>query len=761
MQDQANISSEFPAVTDATTGASNMSVEELQKELAKWQARVPKLAGALKERTQEVETLRARLDSQGSLPAGGAEQSSGIQARDALIEELEAKVKALGGKHQDAEGQLRARDLEITGLRQEASEWRDKWQSVTTSLDEQSDSAGHKDREIKRLKTEIDELLALQEQHSGNLKDQDLELTRFREKCQSLEARNEKLFETTELANRQIETLGDNLQHLRDELKARNEDIAGREAEAGGAAKEVEELKRQLGTRDQDIEFLHGHVEEKQQEISSLTERLTELQALEATSAESVREQERLAKLLAKAEEEVSILTDAAAGGDALKKEMAELQDLLGAREREISAREEDIQRRDAELEESRTTLETERGETRRLEECVAQADEASGRWEAERRELSEQMDELRKRNQHLEAQLTERSDLVVGLEQEKSAINDKTSSLELENTRLSEALEKSQQNSAENADHIAQVDARLERQKQLMENLEEEFAQVQEEYANAVKAHQHEMNEKSAELASVMERLEEDSVEVFKEQLGELENTLVEVRAELEAAEKISNDRALRLEDLGRELDQKQTQDDSAKEMLSEKVEKLEKQLRKQSRATSEAEEAAAAARTRFEALEAEAARAPDDVSGENEELQAEVLKLEGMVRERTEQLNKLRWQQDMIEKQVSDDTDSKMLLVLNQQLASAREDNDRLRERVRELEAQPEAAEAADDLSSIRGIGPKLVKKLARLGIIRFDQIATLSEADLDDEKHPLHGMKGRILKDGWINQAARLGS
>jgi predicted flap endonuclease-1-like 5' DNA nuclease len=761
MQDQANISSEFPAVTDVPAGTSNMSAEELQKELAKWQARVPKLAGALKERTQEVETLRARLDSTEPLSVGGGEQSSGIQARDALIEELEAKVKALGGKHQDVEGQLRARDLEIKGLRQEASEWRDKWQSATTSLDEQSDSAGHKDREIKRLKTEIDELLPLQEQRNGSLKDQDLELTSLREKCRSLETRNEKLFETTELANRQIETLGDNLQHLRDDLKARNEEIAGREAEAGGAAKEVEELKRQLGARDQDIEFLHGHVEEKQQEISSLTERVAELQALEADGAESLREQDRLRKLLTEAEEEVSTLTDAVAGVDALKKEMAELQDLFGAKEREVSAREEDIRRRDAELEENRTTLETERGETRRLEECVAQADEVSGRWEAERRELSEQMDELRKRNQHLEAQLTERSDLVVGLEQEKSAINDKTSSLELENTRLSEALEKSQRHSADNADHIAQVDARLERQKQLMENLEEEFAQVQEEYADAVKAHQHAMNEKSAELAAVAERLDEDSVEVLKEQLGELENTLAEVRAELAAAEKTSKERADRLEDLGRELDQKQTQDDSAKEMLSEKVEKLEKQLRKQSKATSEAEEAAATVRARFEALEAEAARVPDEVRGENEVLQAEVLKLEGMVRERTEQLNKLRWQQDMIEKQASDGSDGKMLLVLNQQLAGARKDNDRLRERVRELEARPEAAEAMDDLASIRGIGPKLVKQLAGLGITRFDQIATLSESDLDDEKHPLHSMKGRILKDGWIGQAAKLGS
>jgi predicted flap endonuclease-1-like 5' DNA nuclease len=49
--------------------------------------------------------------------------------------------------------------------------------------------------------------------------------------------------------------------------------------------------------------------------------------------------------------------------------------------------------------------------------------------------------------------------------------------------------------------------------------------------------------------------------------------------------------------------------------------------------------------------------------------------------------------------------------------------------------------------------------VKQLTRLGITRYDQIATLSESDLDDPEHPLHAMKGRVIKDDWIAQAARL--
>ena len=147
---------------------------------------------------------------------------------------------------------------------------------------------------------------------------------------------------------------------------------------------------------------------------------------------------------------------------------------------------------------------------------------------------------------------------------------------------------------------------------------------------------------------------------------------------------------------------------------------------------------------------------------------LQHAVHKLEQMVRDRTEQLNKLQWQHRIAAREDSAGSDSgnKLLMVLNQQLASAREDNARLLEKVRTLEsgaagsaAPSDAADeattgalaaevggatddlAADDLTRIRGIGPTLVKKLTKLGITRFDQIATLGSAELEDEGHPLH--------------------
>jgi chromosome segregation ATPase len=759
--------------TARMAGMADADVEALRAELAKWQERVPKLAGALRERTNELEALKAQLDERpAEVSEPAAESGSGIQARDALIEELEAKVKALGGKYQDAEGQLHARDLEITQLRQEAAEWREKWQSVTASLDAQADSAGQKDRELKRLKGEVDELLALQGTHTGRIKEQDLELTQLRERAASLEGRNENLFETTELANKQIETLGENLEHLRSELAGAKDLLAKHESAAGDVAKEVTDLKGQIASRDQDIQFLHTRVEEKQTEIDRLNGRVEALAPLEAASAEAQAEKEALNSKIETLNGEIEALSGRLVDLEATRQSLAEaegkiasLQSTMEANAGEVAARDEQIQSRESELE-------AQKEEVRRLESCVANAEDATIRHEVERRQLSEQLDTLKKRNQHLESQLSERSDLVVGLERENSAISDKTSSLEAENTRLSEALEKAQQAAAGNADHIAQVDARMERQKQLMESLEAELAEVQEEYAAAVKTHQREIGEKKSEIATLKEKVDDDSVAALKHELVDLEGALATTQDSLTAAEAAAEQARADAEKSSAtvaELESRIADAAAARQAQAENTAELERQLKKQSEAAAQAEEAAQKARVELAEANTQASRVPDDVADENQALQAEVIKLEGMVRERTEQLNKLRWQQDMIEKQGSaDGSDSKMLVVLNQQLQSTREENQKLKEKVRELEtappaaavALPEEAEEPDDLSSIKGIGPKLVKQLRKRGISRFDQIATLSESDLDDEKHPLHSMKGRILKDNWIEQAAKLG-
>ncbi|NIZ13683.1 NADH-quinone oxidoreductase subunit E [Phaeobacter sp. HF9A] len=88
----------------------------------------------------------------------------------------------------------------------------------------------------------------------------------------------------------------------------------------------------------------------------------------------------------------------------------------------------------------------------------------------------------------------------------------------------------------------------------------------------------------------------------------------------------------------------------------------------------------------------------------------------------------------------------------------------------------AQPEAAAAAvteeqepelltaardgqpDDLKLLKGVGPKLEGMLNELGFYHFDQIAKWTEAEVAWVDNRLT-FKGRIERDGWIEQAKQL--
>lgn len=59
-------------------------------------------------------------------------------------------------------------------------------------------------------------------------------------------------------------------------------------------------------------------------------------------------------------------------------------------------------------------------------------------------------------------------------------------------------------------------------------------------------------------------------------------------------------------------------------------------------------------------------------------------------------------------------------------------------------------------DDLTRIKGLGPKLAATLAQLGVTRFEQIAGWSEADIDRIDGQLGRFAGRIRRDSWTEQA-----
>jgi large subunit ribosomal protein L21 len=68
--------------------------------------------------------------------------------------------------------------------------------------------------------------------------------------------------------------------------------------------------------------------------------------------------------------------------------------------------------------------------------------------------------------------------------------------------------------------------------------------------------------------------------------------------------------------------------------------------------------------------------------------------------------------------------------------------------------------AAVGADDLKLLSGVGPALEKKLLEAGVTSFAQIAAWTDADVEEFGEKL-SFKGRIEREGWIEQAKELAS
>ena len=64
-------------------------------------------------------------------------------------------------------------------------------------------------------------------------------------------------------------------------------------------------------------------------------------------------------------------------------------------------------------------------------------------------------------------------------------------------------------------------------------------------------------------------------------------------------------------------------------------------------------------------------------------------------------------------------------------------------------------------DDLTLIKGVGPKLAATLQSLGITSFAQIAAWDDAEIDRIDAQLGRFEGRIRRDDWTGQARLLAS
>jgi NADH-quinone oxidoreductase subunit E len=67
--------------------------------------------------------------------------------------------------------------------------------------------------------------------------------------------------------------------------------------------------------------------------------------------------------------------------------------------------------------------------------------------------------------------------------------------------------------------------------------------------------------------------------------------------------------------------------------------------------------------------------------------------------------------------------------------------------------------ALDEGDDLTLIKGIGPKLAAELNRLGVFSLAQVASMTEDDLVRIDEGLTSFKGRSVRDDWVGQARAL--
>jgi predicted flap endonuclease-1-like 5' DNA nuclease len=66
------------------------------------------------------------------------------------------------------------------------------------------------------------------------------------------------------------------------------------------------------------------------------------------------------------------------------------------------------------------------------------------------------------------------------------------------------------------------------------------------------------------------------------------------------------------------------------------------------------------------------------------------------------------------------------------------------------------PGASGPPDNLEKLKGVGPKLATMLNGMGIIRFEQLARLSEAEVERIDASLGAFRGRLTRDQVVEQA-----
>ena len=401
-------------------------------------------------------------------------------------------------------------------------------------------------------------------------------------------------------------------------------------------------------------------------------------------------------------------------------------------------------------------------GEREKLADALSSLEQEAG--EARRSLTQNSLEQARteSRIEKLEKALEARTELVQNLEEERNERLHNSVRIQANADQLQQELTAANQRAETLQAHAAAIEGKLGDQRELMDELEHELSEKQTELADEQRRAalqlrlrtdlERQLRSSQPEPADEYQPQTQGPVTKREEQVAHpdsgprgSEHKVAELSQELEVQQGALQEaeskavvlsaslasQAQAFEVKISRLEEQICQRDDQREVCSERIAELEQQLK-----TMEAEHIA---------LKAESVDA-----AEVQALRKQVREFESKFRDRTRELNELRWRQDQ-EKSVPEDEN--MLLVLSQQLKDARAELER-------LQAKASARVLDDsDLTRINGVGEKLSNQLNALGIRSISQLAGVEKQDLDDKDHLLHDYRGRVFRDGWIEQARDL--
>ncbi len=644
-----------------------------------------------------------------------------LRARDDLIAELECKSNELRSKLISLAGEARSMEIALGEAQGESEHWKSKWRGVSGSLDEllaersEQESTHHSERQsFKSERASRDKERAL-------LVFDPKERQRLTETLQASRKRNEQLVETTGMAKLQIDALGEELASLvsrAENAEASSRGFAEKYAQAESAlektlSKFAQTLENEQETKLTEMGSLHAQaLQKKEVQLSfvktQITELKTKLAEVEGRAQQACDEHEAtragLERSLQKTKDERASVTAV----------VARLDGCLAA---------------------------AIKGQKHAQHERVIQTQSiAALEEEVARLQLSREKKALQAELRRLQSTLHERTQLVQNLEEERHERLPNRAHLQGTIVRLEQDLNAERQASGTLKAHAVTVEARVNDQRQHMEKIGRELSEEQTKRVEQQRLYELEKRlrenlenrissgdakwlvEEKAKLTEEHQRKLDAEIATLHEQLSVLNATHETQRAEL------------------RERFKKES---------TENARAAAKEIELSQRRVAELEAEVISAEAEFIAYKAESVDAL-----EVQVLSDQMCELENKFRQRNIELDELRWQTKQ-KKQQKQQTDEKMVLVLGQQLQHARAENQRLQDKARSSTANAKGFKD-DNITQLKGVGTKLAEQLCALRIQGVSQIAAIDAFDLDDQDHPLHGYRSRLLRGDWIAQA-----